>query len=339
MTNNTHSRYGEFDGEHEQANSSPFREFCTNLSPIRITGSFPSDMSPINRRPPSDGFRGTLERDSEMLVPPEQPPAIIHQEEQTPLHQETTTGKAKGPPQTKVEIEEPMEKVESVHRNQLEEPPVTPGKIEEEKLASPRTGERTSTARKNSTSTNLMTCSCKRSRCLKLYCECFANGRMCSRDCKCENCRNDDTHSSERAEAIKLVRGRLPSRSQISLDGFEETKNVITEPIGEIPQLSSEVLKVKRGCNCRRSGCRKRYCECFEAGRMCGPDCNCENCRNKGADGILKGKLIRKLGTKAKKGANTTRARRRGRPKAKFTKKGDTSAPNLENKEEIFLPY
>lgn len=33
-------------------------------------------------------------------------------------------------------------------------------------------------------------CSCKRSRCLKKYCECFQAGIPCDSNCKCINCKN-----------------------------------------------------------------------------------------------------------------------------------------------------
>lgn len=39
-------------------------------------------------------------------------------------------------------------------------------------------------------------CNCKKSRCLKLYCDCFAAGVPCS-DCNCEVCENI-AHSSAR---------------------------------------------------------------------------------------------------------------------------------------------
>ena len=32
-------------------------------------------------------------------------------------------------------------------------------------------------------------CKCKQSRCVKMYCECFANGSFCQ-DCNCKSCLN-----------------------------------------------------------------------------------------------------------------------------------------------------
>jgi hypothetical protein len=39
-------------------------------------------------------------------------------------------------------------------------------------------------------------CNCKKSRCLKLYCDCFANGELC-RDCNCTGCANVEENKEE----------------------------------------------------------------------------------------------------------------------------------------------
>jgi hypothetical protein len=49
-------------------------------------------------------------------------------------------------------------------------------------------------------------CKCKNSKCLKLYCDCFATGRYC-KDCNCTNCYNNGSHENARArqDAINAV--------------------------------------------------------------------------------------------------------------------------------------
>jgi hypothetical protein len=53
-------------------------------------------------------------------------------------------------------------------------------------------------------------CHCKNSQCLKLYCDCFANGEFCREGCQCHNCKNNVDHAEERARAIKICLDRNP---------------------------------------------------------------------------------------------------------------------------------
>ncbi|XP_017329031.2 spexin prohormone 2 isoform X2 [Ictalurus punctatus] len=109
-------------------------------------------------------------------------------------------------------------------------------------------------------------CHCTKSQCLKLYCDCFANGEMCS-DCDCINCCNNVEHATDRYRAIKTCLDRNPEafRSKIhSSSGVEgDAKGSHT-----------------RGCNCKSSGCLKNYCECYKAKIMCSSMCKCVSCNN-----------------------------------------------------------
>ena len=65
------------------------------------------------------------------------------------------------------------------------------------------------------------TCNCKKSKCLKLYCDCFALGMGCSPDCNCADCANQEDHE-ERKLAIEAILDRNPQafKPKIQERGF-----------------------------------------------------------------------------------------------------------------------
>ena len=80
---------------------------------------------------------------------------------------------------------------------------------------------------------NRSTCKCAKSRCLKLYCDCFQSGRMCNpEECGCKSCMNLDKYSGPRGArtlAIKECLERNPKafekRQKASDEGCRCKKN------------------------------------------------------------------------------------------------------------------
>lgn len=118
-------------------------------------------------------------------------------------------------------------------------------------------------------------CNCTRSMCLKLYCECFANGEFC-KNCNCTNCKNVMTSENDRSRAIRSCLERNPMAFQPK----------IGKGRADTDRLHS------KGCNCKKSSCLKNYCECYEAKVACTAKCKCVSCRNTETD-RLHNKLTR----------------------------------------------
>ena len=103
---------------------------------------------------------------------------------------------------------------------------------------------------KNENNNNIMEikekpcCNCTKTKCMKKYCECFANKRFC-KDCHCQDCMN-----------------RLPlyNNSNNNMRYLTDTDLII--------------------CTCTKSNCNKKYCECYKAGKKCNEKCRCLNCMN-----------------------------------------------------------
>jgi hypothetical protein len=103
-------------------------------------------------------------------------------------------------------------------------------------------------------------CNCPKSKCLKLYCKCFASDKFC-KGCKCIDCHNTKFHEPEILEAKNAIREKSPVR--LKRHCIEKNEKV--------------------SCACSKSECSKKYCECLRKGKRCGIDCTCKNCRNQNA--------------------------------------------------------
>jgi len=94
-------------------------------------------------------------------------------------------------------------------------------------------------------------CTCEKSKCLKKYCDCFANGELCSTTCQCFDCRNLVNYAND-----SNISNKINAKENLS----ENSKTIL--------------------CTCTRSNCIKNYCDCYKANMKCTPKCRCIDCRN-----------------------------------------------------------
>ncbi|KAL6292047.1 hypothetical protein ACE6H2_000189 [Prunus campanulata] len=119
-------------------------------------------------------------------------------------------------------------------------------------------------------------CNCKKSKCLKLYCECFAAGVYCIEPCSCQECFNKPIHE----DTVLATRKQIESRNPLAFAPKVIRSSDSVPELGEESSKTPASARHKRGCNCKKSSCLKKYCECYQGGVGCSISCRCEGCKN-----------------------------------------------------------
>ena len=108
-------------------------------------------------------------------------------------------------------------------------------------------------------------CKCSKSKCLRLHCICFKQGKYCDALCGCNDCYNSEAYSGL-VEKVKSATKDINSRAF-------ESKFLEIERDGE-------KIKITKGCTCMKNNCLKNYCECRKNRLACTTLCKCDQCFN-----------------------------------------------------------
>ncbi|RVX21662.1 CRC domain-containing protein TSO1 [Vitis vinifera] len=108
------------------------------------------------------------------------------------------------------------------------------------------------------------------------YCECFAAGVYCVEPCSCQECFNKPIHE----DTVLATRKQIESRNPLAFAPKVIRSSDSLPEVGDEPSKTPASARHKRGCNCKKSSCLKKYCECYQGGVGCSINCRCEGCKN-----------------------------------------------------------
>jgi hypothetical protein len=111
-------------------------------------------------------------------------------------------------------------------------------------------------------------CTCTRTQCQKKYCACFSLGKYCQ-GCDCKGCLNKpNDNNTIIQEEEKMYNNQKEKEINIQQNLCHDNK-------------SQAIV-----CNCTKSKCMKKYCECYKMNIDCGSLCRCIDCQNKNNQNI-----------------------------------------------------
>ena len=103
-------------------------------------------------------------------------------------------------------------------------------------------------------------CTCKKTRCLKLYCQCFGVKIYCGHNCRCYDCANTKEQEKQRQDAMRNILSRNPLAFDTK---FTDPRASINNASDVISAEGVRLLAHKLGCKCRKSACMKKVCFLF----------------------------------------------------------------------------
>lgn len=107
----------------------------------------------------------------------------------------------------------------------------------------------------------MVSCTCTKTQCQKKYCACYSFGKYCEM-CNCIGCLNRPNNNYTDNNENRSNNTNKNDEENIQRNNCQDSKQTIV-------------------CNCTKSRCMKKYCECYKVQLPCGALCRCIDCNNK----------------------------------------------------------